>query len=135
MIPDFVRVILEIRIAELEAQNAPVTNQIREIRAYLDSQPAQQQLPLDRPTDLTPLRDAARYVGRAYSTLRMWISQGALRSWKGTGTHPNNAPTLVSRSEVIAVTASMSRSVCYAHSTIDGAPRRAYFTTKKAVTP
>lgn len=46
MIPTFVRETIESRIADLEAQIAPVANQIRELRAYLDEQPAQQRLPM-----------------------------------------------------------------------------------------
>lgn len=56
-----------------------------------------------RPDDLVPVRDAARLVDRGYSTVRAWIADGALTAWKGEGTHPGNAPTLVSRAELFAV--------------------------------
>lgn len=45
MIPAFVRETIERHIADLEAQIAPTVAQIRDLRAYLDSQPAQQRLP------------------------------------------------------------------------------------------
>lgn len=46
MIPTFVRETIERHIADLEAQIAPTVAQIRDLRAYLDSQPTQQRLPL-----------------------------------------------------------------------------------------
>ena len=57
----------------------------------------------DRPPDLLPLREAARLVDRSVSTLRAWIRAGDLRPWRGEGTHPDNAPVLVSREELAAL--------------------------------
>lgn len=54
----------------------------------------------ERPPDLLPLRTAARQVDRAPSTLRTWIRMGKLQSWHGEGTHPENAPALVSLAEL-----------------------------------
>lgn len=58
-----------------------------------------------RPDDLVPVREAARVVGRGYSTVRAWIAGGELVGWKGEGTHPDNAPTLVSKGEILALAA------------------------------
>lgn len=63
-----------------------------------------------RPDDLVPVREAARLVDRGYSTVRAWIADGALTPWKGEGTHPDNAPTLVSRAEIFAL-AGASKSI------------------------
>ena len=56
-----------------------------------------------RPDDLVPLKEAARRVDRAPSTLRDWIRAGELRSFEGEGTHPRNRPTLVSVGELQAL--------------------------------
>ena len=55
------------------------------------------------PVDLVPLKEAARRVDRAPSTLRDWIRAGELRSFEGEGTHPRNRPTLVSVGELQAL--------------------------------
>lgn len=49
------------------------------------------------PADLLPVREASRLVGRGYSTVRGWIAAGEREAYRGEGTHPSNAPVLVSR--------------------------------------
>ncbi len=44
-------------------------------------------------------------VGRGYSTVRGWIAGGELEAYRGEGTHPANAPVLVSRGELLALCA------------------------------
>ena len=53
------------------------------------------------PADLLPVREAARLVGRGYSTVRGWIASGELEAYRGEGTHPSNAPVLVSHNELL----------------------------------
>jgi hypothetical protein len=60
-------------------------------------------MPGETPPDLLPVRDAARLVDRSLSTVRAWIRSRQLRSWRGEGTHPDNAPALVSRAELVAL--------------------------------
>ena len=55
------------------------------------------------PADLLPVREASRLVGRGYSTVRGWIAAGELEAYRGEGTHPSNAPVLVSRGAVLAL--------------------------------
>ena len=50
-----------------------------------------------------PLKDAARLVDRSLTTLRTWIRSGKLSVYRGEGTHPDNAPALVSRTEILAL--------------------------------
>lgn len=57
------------------------------------------------PADLLSVREAARVVGRGYSTVRGWIAGGELEAYRGEGTHPANAPVLVSRGAVLALCA------------------------------
>ena len=57
------------------------------------------------PHDLIPVREAARLVGRGYSTVRGWIAAGDLEAYTGVGTHPSNAPVMVSRSEILTLCA------------------------------
>ena len=57
------------------------------------------------PADLLPVREAARVVGRGYSTVRGWIAGGELEAYRGEGTHPSNAPVMVSRGAVLALCA------------------------------
>lgn len=52
------------------------------------------------PSDLVPIRDATRMVGRGLSTLRGWCASGELTAHYGSGSHPNNRPVLVSRAEL-----------------------------------
>lgn len=58
--------------------------------------------PSPPPADLLPVREAARVVGRGYSTGRGWIAGGELEAYRGEGTHRSNAPALVSRGAVLA---------------------------------
>ena len=60
-------------------------------------------MPSTPPDDLIPVREAARVVGRGYSTVRGWIAGGELEAHRGEGTHPANAPVLVSRGAVLAL--------------------------------
>ena len=53
------------------------------------------------PDDLVPVRDAARLVDRSTATIRAWVRAGELRVYRGEGTHPANAPALVSRAELL----------------------------------
>ena len=62
-------------------------------------------MPSTPPADLLPVREAARLVGRGYSTVRGWIAAGQLAAYRGEGTHPANAPALVSRAELLALCA------------------------------
>lgn len=62
-------------------------------------------MPSTPPADLLPVREAARVVGRGYSTVRGWIASGELEAYRGEGTHPANAPVLVSRGAVLALCA------------------------------
>lgn len=55
------------------------------------------------PPDAVPIREAARLVDRGVSTLRAWIAAGDLPAYRGVGTHPGNAPVLVSRAELLAL--------------------------------
>lgn len=60
-------------------------------------------MPSTPPADLLPVREASRLVGRGYSTVRGWIAAGELEAYRGEGTHPSNAPVLVSRGAVLAL--------------------------------
>lgn len=62
-------------------------------------------MPSIPPADLLPVREAARLVGRGYSTVRGWIAGGELEAYRGEGTHPANAPVMVSRAAVLALCA------------------------------
>ena len=62
----------------------------------------------ERPTDLIRLIDAASVVGRGHSTLRGWVADGQLRAWKGDGSEAN-APTLVSKAELLTLAATSKR--------------------------
>lgn len=66
---------------------------------------------MSEPTDLLPLRDAARQVGRSLATLRRWVADGELEPHYGPGTHANNRLVLVSRSALaaLAVTSKSSK--------------------------
>jgi excisionase family DNA binding protein len=57
------------------------------------------------PLDLLPVRDAARLVGRGYSTVRAWIAAGQLEAHRGEGTHRGSPPVLVSRAELLLLCA------------------------------
>lgn len=57
------------------------------------------------PADLLTVREAAAVVGRGYSTVRGWIAAGELEAHRGEGTHPANAPVLVSKAAVLALCA------------------------------
>lgn len=59
--------------------------------------------PAATPSDLLPIRDAARMVGRSLATVRRWVSDGELEAHYGPGTHPSNRPVLVSRSALAAL--------------------------------
>jgi len=62
-------------------------------------------MPSTPPADLLPIREAARLVDRSYSTVRLWIAAGELEAYRGEGTHPANAPVLVSRGAILALCA------------------------------
>jgi excisionase family DNA binding protein len=62
-------------------------------------------MPSTPPADLLAVREAARLVGRGYSTVRGWIAAGELEAYRGEGTHPRNAPVLVSRAALMALCA------------------------------
>ena len=55
-----------------------------------------------RPDDLVQLREAARLVDRSPASLRRWIRDGVVPSYRGEGTAPENAPVLVSVAELRA---------------------------------
>jgi len=81
-------------------------------RAFLDELPHHEsaQLPLQLvatpveppPSDLMPIREAAKRANRGYSTVRGWIADGKLIAHHGQGSHELNAPVLVSLSAVLA---------------------------------
>lgn len=54
-----------------------------------------------RPTDLLPVRDAARMVDRGLSTLRGWVRDGSLVGYREDPAHPENSRLLVSREAVL----------------------------------
>ena len=59
-------------------------------------------MPTPRPDDLVQLREAARLVDRSPASLRRWIRDGVVPSYRGEGTAPENAPVLVSVAELRA---------------------------------
>ena len=61
------------------------------------------------PSDLIPLREAARLVDRGYSTLRGWVRAGWLVKYCANPASPENAPMLLSRAAVVALAASMEK--------------------------
>lgn len=62
-----------------------------------------------RPTDLIPVKDAARTVDRSLSTVRAWIRNGEITGYREDPAHPENSPVLVSRAELLHV-AGLSKS-------------------------
>lgn len=53
------------------------------------------------PSDLLPVRDAARLVDRGVSTLRAWVRDGDLVGYREDPAHPENSRLLVSRDAVL----------------------------------
>lgn len=53
------------------------------------------------PDDLIPAREAATLVDRSLSTIRSWVREGRLPGYRGASDHPETAPLLVSRAELL----------------------------------
>jgi hypothetical protein len=62
-----------------------------------------------RPADLVPIREAAKSIDRAVSTLRYWIQTGDLKAYYGEGTHEKNRPVFVSAEELRVLVVKMGK--------------------------
>lgn len=61
------------------------------------------------PTDLIPAREAASLLDRSLSTIRAWVREGHVTPYRGPSSHPESAPLLVSRAEVLHYAAVIAR--------------------------
>ena len=53
------------------------------------------------PADLIPAREAAAMLDRSLSTIRSWVREGRVTPYRPPSEHPESAPLLVSRAEVL----------------------------------
>jgi hypothetical protein len=61
------------------------------------------------PADLIPAREAAAMLDRSLSTIRSWVREGRVTPYRGPSEHPDSAPLLVSRSEVLHYASAVAR--------------------------
>jgi len=70
------------------------------------------------PADVMTLRQAAELVGRSVDTLRRWRAEHGLRDWRNTA--DMSSPSLVSRSDVLALVARLQAGRPGADGIVDG---------------